>query len=228
MSLFVIADLHLSFGVNKPMDIFSGWDNYVEKLEKNWIEKISDDDTVVLPGDLSWGMSLEQAEEDFRFVDNLPGKKIISKGNHDYWWTTKNKMDNFFEEKGFKSLNILHNNHFAYNNYGICGTRGWINETEVEADKKVLLREAGRLNTSLLSAEKEGLVPIAFLHYPPIYANSYNYEILEVLHKHNIKECYYGHIHGKACEYSINGERDGIKYTLISSDYLQFNPLEIK
>jgi len=227
LSLFAIGDLHLSFGTNKPMDIFGGWDNYIERLKTNWLNNINDKDTVVIVGDLSWGMSLEQANMDFSFVDSLPGKKIILKGNHDYWWTTKNKMEIFFNKKGYNTLNILNNNHFSYNQYGICGTRGWINDTNVEADKKVLLREAGRLNTSIESAKKDGLIPIVFLHYPPIYATSYNYEILEVLHKNDIKQCFYGHIHGKSCEYSINGERDGIKYTLISSDFLQFYPFKI-
>jgi len=210
------------------MNIFGGWENYVEKLTENWHNNIKPDDTVVLVGDLSWGISLEQSESDLNFVNLLPGKKIILKGNHDFWWTTKNKMEVFFSQKGFNTLNILHNNHFEYEKIGICGTRGWINETSIEADKKVLAREAGRLNTSILSAKNKGLEPIVFLHYPPIYASNCNYEILEVLFKHGIKQCYYGHIHGKSCDYSINGERDGINYTLISSDYLHFNPLKIQ
>lgn len=228
MSLYTIGDLHLSLGSEKPMDIFGGWENYVEKLLVNWNSKIKADDTVVLVGDLSWAVTLQQAEKDFSFVNSLPGKKIILKGNHDYWWTTKNKMEKFYVEKKFNTLNILHNNHYQYEKYGICGTRGWINETVVESDKKVLLREAGRLNTSIVSAKNQGLIPIVFLHYPPIYATNYNYEILEVLHNHDIKQCYYGHIHGKSCDYAINGERDGINYTLISSDYLQFSPKKIK
>jgi len=228
LSLYTIGDLHLSLGSEKPMDIFGGWENYVEKLLVNWNSKIKADDTVVLVGDLSWAVTLQQAEKDFSFVNSLPGKKIILKGNHDYWWTTKNKMEKFYVEKGFNTLNILHNNHYQYEKYGICGTRGWINETVVESDKKVLLREAGRLNTSIVSAKNQGLIPIVFLHYPPIYATNYNYEILEVLHNHDIKQCYYGHIHGKSCDYAINGERDGINYTLISSDYLQFSPKKIK
>lgn len=209
------------------MEVFPGWEDYVNKIKFNWNNIIKEEDIIVLPGDLSWGMTLEQAEADFRFINSLPGKKIILKGNHDYWWTTKNKMDVFFEQKGFNTLNILNNNHFEYNEYGICGTRGWINENEQPADKKVLLREAGRLDASINSAEKAGLKPIVFLHYPPVYANDCNYEILEVLNKHNIKQCYYGHIHGKSSDYAINGERDGINYTLISSDYLQFCAIKV-
>lgn len=227
MSLYAIGDLHLSLGTDKPMDIFGGWDNYVEKLEINWRKLIEPDDTVVLVGDTSWAMSLEGAKKDFKFVNDLPGEKIIIKGNHDYWWTTKNKMENFFNDNCFNTLKILNNNHYKYEHFGICGTRGWINETSVEADKKILLREAGRLEASICSAEKEKLDPIVFLHYPPLYGQSYNYEILDVLIKHKISDCYYGHIHGKGCAYAINGQRDNINYKLISSDFVQFVPVKI-
>lgn len=227
MSLFVIADLHLSFGVNKPMDIFGGWTDYVSRLSENWQKKIKPDDTVVMPGDLSWAMNFSQAYKDFEFVHKLNGIKIISKGNHDYWWNTKNKMDNFLHENGFDSIKILHNNCYKYENIGICGTRGWISDNGEPADQKVLAREAGRLILSIEAALKEKLKPVVFLHYPPVYANNYNYDILEVLHKYNIKWCFYGHIHGNAKKFSINGERDGINYRLISSDFLQFDPMDI-
>ncbi len=227
MSLFGIGDLHLSFGTNKPMDIFHGWDNYVEKLKMNWISQITDEDTVVLIGDTSWAMNFTQAKADFDFINKLPGKKIILKGNHDYWWTTKNKMDNFFADNGFSTLNILHNNHYKYENYCICGTRGWINETEIPADKKVLLREASRLEASIQSAVNTGLEPIVFLHYPPIFAGDYNIEILDVLNRYRIKQCFYGHIHGRGCEKAINGIREGINFQLLSGDFIQFNPYKI-
>lgn len=227
MALFVIADLHLSLGVNKPMDIFGGWDNYIVKLEENWRNNVKDEDTVVIPGDISWGMKFEDCIKDFEFLNSLPGRKIISKGNHDYWWNTKTKMEKFFDEMCFSSLNILQNNHYAYENIGICGTRGWINETEIPADKKVLLREAQRLSMSIESALKDNLKPVVFLHYPPIFANEYNYEILEILHKYGIKKCFYGHIHGRGHNKAINGTRDGIDYMLVSSDYLKFCPKNI-
>lgn len=227
MSLFVIADLHLSLSVDKPMDIFGGWDDYVTKLEKNWRELVKDDDTVVIPGDISWGMNFNDSVKDFQFLNSLPGRKIISKGNHDYWWNTKSKMEKFFEENGFNTLNILQNNHYAYENIGICGTRGWINETEIPADKKVLLREAGRLTMSIESALKENLKPVVFLHYPPIFANDYNFEILEVMHKYGIKHCFYGHIHGKGHYSAVNGIRDGVDFQLISGDFLKFCPKNI-
>ncbi len=227
MALFAIGDLHLSFGTNKPMDIFRGWENYVDKIKENWENNVKPEDTVVLIGDTSWAMSFDDAVADFAFVNNLPGKKIILKGNHDYWWNTVSKMNKFFAENNFDTLNILHNNHFQYENYGICGTRGWINETEVSADKKVLLREAGRLETSLLSVKKAGLEPLVFLHYPPVYSVNINVEILDVLNKYSIKQCFYGHIHGRSCDYAINGVRDGIDFKLLSCDYIQFNPYKI-
>ncbi len=228
MALYAISDLHLSLSTNKSMEVFPGWENYVERIKTNWINKITTEDTVVLAGDSSWGISLEQSLEDFKYINTLPGRKILLKGNHDFWWTTKNKMDIFFAENGLNTLNILNNNHYAYNDFAICGTRGWINENEEPADKKVLLREAGRLEASIKSALTEKLKPIVFLHYPPLYANDYNYEILDVLHKYNIEECFYGHIHGKSSGYAIQGDRDGISYSLISSDILQFEPKLIK
>lgn len=227
MALFVMADLHLSLSVDKPMDIFGGWKDYVNKIEYNWQNKIMPDDTIVIPGDISWAMGLEKSYEDFKFINNLNGKKIILKGNHDYWWNTKNKMEKFFADNGFTTLNILHNNHYEYEGIGICGTRGWINETSEPADKKVLAREAARLSMSIESALKAGLKPVVFLHYPPVYGTSCNYDMLEVLHKYNIKWCFYGHIHGSGADYAINGCRDGINYRLIASDFLQFDPMNI-
>lgn len=227
LSLFVIADLHLSLSVNKPMDIFGGWKDYVQKIEDNWQKKIKPEDTVVIPGDISWAMGLEQSVKDFEFLNRLNGKKIISKGNHDYWWNTKSKMDKFFANNGFDTINILHNNHYEYEGIGICGTRGWINETSEPADQKILAREAARLTLSIESALKAGLKPVVFLHYPPIYGTSCNYDMLEVLHKYKIEWCFYGHIHGKGHGYAINGCRDNVNYRLISSDFLQFDPMDI-
>lgn len=227
MALFVIGDLHLSFSVDKPMDIFSGWDNHAERIETAWRSEVRDGDTVVLPGDLSWGMNLEQALADFRFVNSLPGRKIILKGNHDYWWTTTNKMNNFFRDNGLDTLHILHNNHYSYGEYGICGTRGWINETTAPADAKVLTREAGRLDMSLRSAVDAGLKPIVFLHYPPLYGSECNYDILDVIGRYDVKYCYYGHLHGNSKKYAVIGERDGVYFQLISSDFVQFCPYRI-
>jgi predicted phosphohydrolase len=227
MSLFVIGDLHLSFGTDKPMDIFSGWDNYIQKLEYNWDYLVEENDTVVIVGDISWGMTMEDARADFEFINNLKGKKIILKGNHDYWFSTKSKVDQFLKQNKFDSIKILFNNAYEYGDYAICGTRGWINEKGQQADKKVLNREAGRLEISIQAGLKTKKTPLVFLHYPPIYANDECIEILDVLHKYKIKKVYYGHIHGTACKYAINGERDGIEYMLTSCDYTQFNPVKI-
>ena len=228
MSLFVIADLHLPLSVEKPMDIFGGWENYVERLEYNWKRKIKPEDTVVLPGDISWSMSIKDCYNDMKFIDDLPGRKIISKGNHDYWWDTASKMNRFFQENGFTTLNILHNNCYEYEGVGICGSRGWINETGKPEDTKVIAREAGRLEVSVEEAEKKGLKPVVFLHYPPVFADSVNETIFDVLKRHNIKLCFYGHLHGKrAHANAVIGNYNGVELRLISADYLQFDPIDI-
>ena len=229
MSLFVMADLHLCKGKpEKTMSIFNGWQNYQELIEKNWKELISDSDTIVLPGDISWGMSLKEAAPDFKFIEQLPGQKIVIKGNHDYWWTTKKKMEDFFVAEGCTSIKILHNNHYRYGEYGICGTRGWVNMPGETQDEKVLRREVQRLETSIRSALDEGLKPIVFLHYPPIFATNFNYDILDVLYRYKIEECYYGHIHGKSAhDLCVKNTYDGINFHLIAGDYLQFIPEKI-
>ena len=229
MSLFVMADLHLCKGnPEKTMSIFNGWQNYQELIEKNWKELISDSDTIVLPGDISWGMSLKEAASDFKFIEQLPGQKIVIKGNHDYWWTTKKKMEDFFAAEGCISIKILHNNHYRYGEYGICGTRGWVNMPGETQDEKVLRREVQRLETSIRSALDEGLKPIVFLHYPPIFATNFNYDILDVLYRYKIEECYYGHIHGKSAhDLCVKNTYDGINFHLIAGDYLQFIPEKI-
>lgn len=227
MSLFAIADLHLSMSSHKPMNIFYGWDNHVERLTQNWNRIVSEEDVVVIPGDISWGINLEETRADFGYINALNGTKIISKGNHDYWWSTMAKLNAFLDDNGFDTIKFLHNNHYAYGKYGICGTRGWINETEVPADARVLAREAHRLETSITSALKENLEPIVFLHYPPVYGNERNYGILDVMYKYNVKECYYGHLHGKAHKYAVCGEFDGIRFHLIAGDFVQFCPVKV-
>ena len=224
MSLFAIADLHLSFGVQKPMDVFEGWEGYVEKIKTNWIKTVKKDDIVVVAGDVSWGMNLDEAFLDFKFLEDLPGRKIFLKGNHDYYFSTKKKIEDFFLENGFNSLNFLFNNSFEYEDFSICGTRGWVNIEENFDDCKILKREAGRLKLSLSSAKKK---PIVFLHYPPIFCKNKSEEILNILKDYSVKKVYYGHLHGKSCQYAIEGEVNGISYKLISSDYLGFNLLKI-
>lgn len=224
MSLFAIADTHLSLGTDKPMDIFKGWSGYVDKLKENWESAVTDSDTVVIAGDISWGMSLEGALEDFRFIDSLPGQKIILKGNHDYWWTTMKKMDTFLSQHEIKTIRFLHNNTLTVGNIAVCGSRGWFFDAEESADNKVLLREAGRLRTSINLAKETGLEPVVFLHYPPITQNMVCEEIYKVLLETGIKRCYYGHLHGPSMTRSINSVRDGIEFALISCDFLAFAP----
>ncbi len=224
MSLFAIADLHLSLGVDKPMDVFPGWAGYVEKLEKNWRENVRPEDTVVVAGDISWGLDISEAKEDFAFLDQLPGTKILLKGNHDLWFSTKTKVEKFFAENGFSTLKILFNNAYEYGDRAICGTRGWMNDP---IEKKVLLRECGRLRMSLEEGKKFGKEPLVFLHYPPVFGGGECYEILDVLLEYGIKQVYYGHIHGYSSGYAINGIRNGIDFRLISCDFVQFNPVKI-
>ncbi len=225
MSLFAIADLHLSFGVNKPMDVFSGWVDYVSKIKQNWLKQVKETDTVVIAGDVSWAMELNEALLDFKFIDSLPGKKILLKGNHDYYFSTKRKIDLFFLENELKSLNFLFNNSYVYENFSICGTRGWVKMSDDETfDEKILKREAGRLELSLKSAQK---TPIVFLHYPPIFNKNKSSEILNILYKFNVEYVFYGHLHGNACRFAIEGNVDKINYKLISSDYLNFNLFKI-
>ncbi len=227
MSIFAIADLHLGFSVDKPMDIFAGWKDHYKKIEENWRQKVKDGDFVIIPGDVSWGLTLEESLEDFRFIHALPGKKILLKGNHDYWWTTRKKMEAFFEQNGLNSIQILHNNAVACENIAVCGSRGWIFEGGDPLDEKIIKREAQRLETSVQMAIQTGLEPVAFLHYPPIYGQQTCPEILDVLVRYPIKRCYYGHIHGAGMAYAFNGNWCGIDFRLISADFLKFDLIQV-
>jgi len=228
MHLYTIGDLHLSFGVpDKPMDIFHGWKNYQAILKKSWEERIQLEDVVVLAGDFSWGMTLEQAHLDFAFVQALPGKKILLKGNHDYWWASKTKMENYFVTNGFDTLHILHNNHYAFEQFGICGTRGWVSMNGELADERVLAREVQRLRVSIQSALQSNLKPIVFLHYPPIYGGFANESILDTLQEFEIEQCYFGHVHGRGHASAYQGIYHGTDLRLISSDYLHFIPKKV-
>lgn len=224
MRLFAISDLHLSLCADKPMDVFSGWENYVERIENNWQKIVAPDDTVVIAGDISWGISLEQSYEDFRFLNSLNGKKILLKGNHDYWWSTASKIKTFFTENGFGSLNILHNNCYSDGEYAVCGTRGWVYDGTGEKDIKVINRECGRLARSLDEARSKGAQPIVFLHYPPVYGEYACDEILSVLKQYDIKKVYYGHIHGSGI-YKTVPEFDGIQLKILSADKVGFTPV---
>lgn len=229
MSLFTIGDLHLSLGTDKPMDIFRGWDNYVERLSNSWNKLVTDKDTVVIAGDISWAMKLKECYNDFSFINSLPGTKIFLKGNHDYWWDTVSKINRYLNENNFNSIRILFNNSFEVENYAVCGTRGWGLECEKEEDVKILSRECGRLRLSLDSAKDSGKESVVFLHYPPIYGDSVCEEIIGVLKEYDIKKCYYGHIHGShMIKGAYCGEYEGIKFKLISCDAVSFTPILVR
>lgn len=228
MALFVIADLHLSLGTDKPMDTFKGWEGYVRRLEENWRAVVGAEDTVVIAGDISWAMKLEESLEDFAFIHSLPGQKIIMKGNHDYWWSTRNKIDSFFAEHGFTSLRVLHNCAYRVGDRALCGTRGWLYNSETEEDRKIVNREAGRLLASMEEAKTLGGELTAFLHYPPVYDTMECQEILDILVENQVRECYFGHIHGQyAARKALIGEYRGIRMHLVSCDFVNFCPVLI-
>lgn len=235
MSIYTIGDLHLSFHENKPMSIFGeNWKGHEEKIKKDWIEKVTENDLVVLPGDFSWSTYLEDTYEDFSYLNSLPGKKILLKGNHDYWWGTLTSMRRFLEEYNFKNIDFVYNTAYEFENYIIAGTRGWGQNEEGE-NKKLLKREVARLELSLEKAvklnenkEKEILV---FLHYPPITnSNIINNEMsdfIKTMKKYNIKRCYYGHLHSNSIKEAIEGRYYGIDFKLVSADGLEFKLLKI-
>ena len=228
LSLFVVSDLHLSFGTDKPMDIFGGWQDYTRRIAENWSSIVTDNDTVVLGGDLSWATKLDDSKVDFEYIHSLPGQKIILKGNHDYWWSTVKKMSEFFEKNGFDDIKILYNNAFEVGKIAVCGTRGWMFE-DTQQDEKIKQREAGRFLRSAEEAVKTGLEPVAFLHYPPVFGDEISENMLEVLHRFNIKRCYYGHLHGAAsAQKALNGEFEGIKFRLTSCDTVGFCPVLVE
>ena len=226
MSLYAIADLHLSLGADKPMDIFGGWDNYVERLEENWRNTVKNDDTVVIAGDISWAMRLDQTYQDFSFIEALPGRKIFLKGNHDYWWSTRKKIEDYLRASNFKSISILFNSAEVAGEFALCGTRGWSYDCSSQEDIKILNREVGRLTMSIEEAKKTGLEVVAFLHYPPVFSGYECTEILNVLQKYDIKKCYYGHLHGRqVARKAITGTYKGIEFPMISSDQVDFRPV---
>ena len=227
MSVYAIGDTHLSFSVDKPMDIFKGWDDYAQRIENNWQHLITNDDTVIINGDISWAMGLEQAEKDLAFLNKQNGRKIISKGNHDYWWNTITKMETFCKEKGFDSIHFLHNNAYKVGEIAIAGTRGWFFDAESENVDKVMARECARLKRSIEEAQKLGGEVVVFLHYPPVSNSKVCEPIMNVLKEYKIERCYYGHLHGGAINGAINDVYDGIKFQLVSADYLGFCPLFI-
>ncbi len=226
MALYAIGDLHLSLTADKSMEVFGpAWERYVERIEAS-LSALSATDVLVLAGDTSWGIDLEEAEADFRFLERFPCRKLLVKGNHDYWWSTVSKMNAFFAEKGFTTFDFLHNNCHPYGEYSLCGTRGWFWEEEKKPhNAKVLNREILRLETSLRAAGDRP--KLCFLHYPPLYQGYECPEILAVLEKYKVESCYYGHLHGPVIRRRIEEMRNGTDFSLISADYLGFVPKKI-
>ena len=233
MAIYVIADLHLSFKNPKPMNIFGdNWENHEQKIKDDWLKKVANEDLVILPGDFSWAMNLEDAYLDFKYLNELPGKKILLKGNHDYWWTTMNKMREFLKENNFNTIDFLYNNSYLFDGVILTGTRGWtLNDLEGEA--KILNRELGRLELSI----NEGISnfgedkPI-YVHYPPItnsaILNKSELKFVEVMKKYKVQKCMYGHLHSHSHKDAIEGNIEGIEFSLISADYLDFKLMKVK
>ena len=228
MALYTIGDLHLSLGSDKPMDVFGGgWINYLDKIKAGF-EQLKPDDVCVLCGDISWGMSLQESLDDFLFIDRMPGKKIVLKGNHDYWWATVAKTKNFFEANGINNIEILNNNCFFYEGTAICGTRGWLSDDElsIEQNVKIMARETMRLRASFHAA-KDAAEKLCFFHYPPRFKNTACRDIISVMDEYGVKRCWYGHLHGDGHRHAICGEVEGIEYNLVSADFLDFIPQRV-
>ena len=219
--IFAIGDLHFDYTKEKPMNIFGdNWENHEEKIIENWKKMVKDDDLVLLPGDISWALKLDTASLDLKRIDELPGIKIISKGNHDYWWSSLNKMNNL----GYKTIHFIHNNSFEYKNYSICGTRGWAARDSFEFsenDEKIYLREVQRLKNSLDSCANKKI--IAMIHYPPFNQDLSLNEFSQMLADYKVEKCVYGHLHGKGHKFSYEGEMKCVDYNFVASDYLDFN-----
>ncbi len=234
MSIYTIGDLHLSFRENKPMDIFGeNWANHEQKIKEDWLKKVKEEDLVVLPGDFSWATYLKDTDLDFEYINNLPGKKLLLKGNHDYWWTTLNKLRTFIEEEKFSNIDFIYNNAYEFENKIIVGTRGW-SFGESEEDKKIAKREAMRLELSINEGKKlygEEKEIIAFMHYPPIInshiAKNEPSDYVKVMQKYGIKKCFYGHLHSTSIQEAVEGNYFGIEFKLVSADGVDFKLIQI-
>ncbi len=227
MSIYAISDLHLSYNTDKPMDIF-GWKDYESKIKENWNSKVKENDLVILGGDFSWSMDLEDTYKDFEFIHNLPGKKILIKGNHDYWWGTLTKMKKYINEIGFNDINFLYNNSYEFEGKLICGTRGW-NFSDLQEDEKIYNREIQRLRLSLEDAVKKYGTDkeiIVCLHYPPLKTNEIS-DFVRVMEEYNVTKCIYGHLHGPAHKFIVEKNIDNIQYIMTSCDYTNFDLVKL-
>lgn len=226
MALYAISDLHLSLNSDKPMDVFGEhWYNHHERIKENWINKITNKDTVLIAGDISWSMKMEDGMEDLEWIHKLPGKKIISKGNHDYWWGSISKLNSLYED-----ISFIQNNYFVYEDYAICGTRGWIPPSDkyTQHDEKIYNREKIRLRISLDSAKKAGYEKIiVMIHYPPVNDKFEETELIKIFKEYNVEKVIYGHLHGASLKNIFEGKHHGIEYIMTACDYINFNPISI-
>ncbi len=227
MALYAISDLHLDLNGDKPMDIFGeNWFRHDEKIKENWIKKVKDEDTVLISGDISWSMKIENGMNDLHWIHDLPGKKVMVKGNHDYWWVSITKLNNLYEDMEF-----IQNSFSVYEDYAICGTRGWIcpgGESFKAHDEKIYNRELMRLRLSLDAAIKKDFKKIiVMIHYPPMNEKLIESGFVEIFKEYNVEKVIYGHLHGPSLSKALNGKKDGIEYILTSGDYLNFDPIKI-
>lgn len=227
MALYSISDLHLSLKGDKPMNVFGdNWFMHHEKIKENWLKKISNEDTVLICGDISWSIKMEEGLEDLNWLHELPGRKILCRGNHDYWWNSISKLNNLYED-----IHFIQNNFFLYEDYALCGSRGWNLKTEnyTEHDYKILNREIIRLKLSLDAAVTKGYSKIIVLmHYPPVTDTFESSPFTRIFSDYGVKTVLYGHLHGPSLQKVFNGEIDGVNYILTSSDYLNFDPILLK
>lgn len=236
MAIFVIADLHLDTATNqKSMEIFGNrWQDYMEKIKNNWTKVVSENDTVIIPGDISWALSTEDSVPDLKWIDALPGKKLIMKGNHDFWWSTAAKLSRLFEDNGITTIELLYNNAKEVENYIVAGSRGWFTDKSIQPTKsvnadheKIINREVIRLKLSLNAAkeiqERTGKEILAFFHFPPVWGDFECKEILDVLKEYNISRCYFGHIHSCYTQSSVF-KWENIEFRMISADFIGFIP----
>lgn len=236
MSVYAMSDLHLALSADKPMDVFGGrWNDYMERIMDNWNSLVSDEDTVLIGGDVSWAMYLGECKADFDYIEALNGTKIISKGNHDYWWESITKLNKYLADGGYKSIHFLHNNSYIVQDYGICGARGWTipgSDSFKADDLRLYERELGRLELSAQDMDRHlqgrDLVRVAMLHYPPVDKDGVvDPGFADVMQRYGISLCLYGHLHSHAAAGAFNGVVGGTEYRLVSSDYMNFIPYKL-
>ena len=237
MAIYALADLHLALSnPEKSMDVFgSRWEGYIDRIRDNWTNTVTDADTVLIPGDISWATYIDKAEEDFRFISELPGRKFLSRGNHDFWWTTMKKMEDYFEAKGFNNLQLIRTNVVEADGCLISGTRGWMIESrdsiEGSDNRKIYERERLRIQMcidKLNEADPDHAKKhILMIHYPPITAKQEFTEFAQLIADGGVDTCVYGHLHGKAHKKAFEGDFGGCRFICSSADYVGFCPVKI-